>query len=36
MLENPSLIRRPVVDTGDTLHVGFRADDYARLFGAHR
>jgi Spx/MgsR family transcriptional regulator len=33
MLETPSLIRRPVLDNGDALHVGFRAEDYARLLG---
>lgn len=31
MRETPSLIRRPVIDTGEALHVGFRPDDYARL-----
>lgn len=33
MLENPSLIRRPVLDTGEDLHVGFGPEDYARLLG---
>ena len=32
MLANPSLIKRPVLDTGETLQVGFKAEDYAALF----
>ena len=32
MLETPSIIKRPVLDTGDALHVGFSDDDYSRLF----
>jgi Spx/MgsR family transcriptional regulator len=32
MLETPSIIKRPVLDTGDRLHVGFRPEDYAQLF----
>jgi Spx/MgsR family transcriptional regulator len=34
MLETPSIIKRPVLDTGRQLHVGFKPDDYARLFNA--
>jgi Spx/MgsR family transcriptional regulator len=33
MLETPSIIRRPVLDTGDALHVGFAEDRYLELFG---
>ena len=31
MAEYPSLIKRPVLDTGKTLLVGFDADAYAKL-----
>jgi arsenate reductase (glutaredoxin) len=33
MLEQPSVIRRPVLVRGGELRVGFDADDWARLFG---
>jgi Spx/MgsR family transcriptional regulator len=33
MVENPSLIRRPVLDTGEARHVGFSEDLYQGLFG---
>ncbi|MGD8914338.1 MAG: ArsC family reductase [Candidatus Thiodiazotropha sp.] len=32
MLETPSIIKRPVLEVGDRLHVGFREDDYSSLF----
>ncbi len=32
MLDNLSLIKRPVLDTGKNLHVGFKADEYANIF----
>lgn len=32
MLENASIIKRPVLDTGNTLLVGFSADEYAKHF----
>ncbi len=32
MLEQPSVIRRPVLVRGDALRVGFEADDWAALF----
>jgi arsenate reductase len=33
MLENPTLIKRPVLELDDgALHVGFNADDYEKLF----
>lgn len=31
MLENPSIIKRPVLVNGKTLLVGFKADEYAQL-----
>ncbi len=33
MLEQPSIIRRPVLARGKRLHVGFSADDYHAMFG---
>ena len=33
MLENPSIIKRPVMEHGETLHVGFKDADYAGIFG---
>jgi arsenate reductase (glutaredoxin) len=33
MAANPSLIRRPVVDDGAAVSVGFAADDWSRRFG---
>ena len=32
MVENPSLIRRPVLDTGEARHVGFSEVLYRELF----
>lgn len=32
MLANPSMIKRPVVEGGPRLMVGFKADDYAQAF----
>ncbi len=32
MLETPSIIRRPVLDTGGTRHVGFKPEQYAEIF----
>ena len=32
MLANPAIIKRPVVDTGSTHHVGFSDDRFTRLF----
>jgi len=31
MLAHPALIKRPVLEVGDTVHVGFNAADYAAL-----
>ena len=33
MLDAPSVIKRPVMDLEDRLHVGFDAETYSRLFG---
>ncbi len=32
MLENPTLIKRPVLEMDDTLLVGFKESEYQRLF----
>lgn len=33
MLEQPSMIKRPVLDVGGKLTVGFKPDTYQKLFG---
>ncbi|MBB4122117.1 ArsC family reductase [Martelella radicis] len=33
MLDKPSMIKRPVLEDGDRLIVGFKPDDYAAFFG---
>jgi len=33
MLETPSIIKRPVLDTGKSLHVGFSDETYREIFG---
>jgi Spx/MgsR family transcriptional regulator len=32
MLDNPSIIKRPLLDTGDGKHLGFKAEHYQQLF----
>ncbi len=32
MLETPSMIKRPVLDTGDARHIGFKPEHYEQLF----
>jgi len=32
MLNNLSLIKRPVLETDKTIHVGFKADEYVEIF----
>ena len=32
MLETPSIIKRPVLDTGNALYVGFKPEIYAEIF----
>jgi Spx/MgsR family transcriptional regulator len=34
MIANPSMIKRPVLEAGDVLEIGFRPERYATLFGA--
>ena len=34
MLVQPSMIKRPILVDGDRVIAGFKADSYARLFGA--
>ena len=31
MLETPTLIKRPVLDTGEQILIGFTLDDYQKL-----
>lgn len=33
MLAQPSMIKRPVLDVGDKLLVGFKPDEYAKVLG---
>ncbi|MGE3275711.1 MAG: ArsC family reductase [Vicinamibacterales bacterium] len=33
LIEHPSAIKRPIVEDGDTLIVGFSAEEYAAAFG---
>jgi Spx/MgsR family transcriptional regulator len=35
ILEQPTLIKRPLLDTGGERHTGFSAANYEKLFGAH-
>ena len=35
MLEQPTIIKRPVMDTGETLLVGFSESRYGELFRGH-
>ncbi len=32
MSETPSIIKRPILDTGDSLEVGFKPEQYAEIF----
>jgi Spx/MgsR family transcriptional regulator len=34
MLETPTIIRRPVLDTGSERHVGFAEDQYEAIFSS--
>jgi arsenate reductase len=36
MLAQPSMIKRPVLDKGGRLFVGFKPEDYAKAFDARR
>lgn len=33
MVENPSIVRRPLLDTGDARHLGFSPEQYQGIFG---
>lgn len=33
MLSNPSMIKRPLVETGTTLEIGFKPERYEEVFG---
>jgi len=33
MIANPSMIKRPILEAGDTIEIGFRPERYAALFG---
>ena len=35
ILEQPTLIKRPLLDTGHELHCGFAATNYAKIFNRH-
>ncbi|MEX1667451.1 arsenate reductase [Zhongshania guokunii] len=35
LLEHPTLMKRPLLDTGSALHLGFKADHYQSLFTHH-
>jgi arsenate reductase len=32
MLETPSIVKRPVLETGRGLHVGFKPEQYEQIF----
>lgn len=32
MLEQPAMIKRPILSVDDQLHIGFKADQYAEIF----
>jgi arsenate reductase len=32
MMETPSIIKRPVMEHGKILHIGFNAEEYAKIF----
>ncbi len=32
ILDNPTLIKRPLLEMGDDVRVGFRASDYTKIF----
>jgi Spx/MgsR family transcriptional regulator len=33
MVESPSIVRRPMLDTGGVRHLGFSPDQYQEIFG---
>ncbi len=32
LIENPAMIKRPILKVDDQLHIGFKADQYATIF----
>lgn len=32
MLQNPTIIKRPLLDDGEKLYLGFKADHYSQIF----
>ena len=36
MMGNPSMIKRPIIETGKALEIGFKPDRYAALFARKR
>lgn len=34
LVENPAMIKRPILRVNDQLHVGFKADQYATIFNS--
>ncbi|GAK15469.1 LOW QUALITY PROTEIN: glutathione-dependent thiol reductase [Vibrio sp. JCM 19053] len=34
LVENPAMIKRPILKVNDQLHIGFKADQYASIFNS--
>ncbi|MEF1341192.1 ArsC family reductase [Vibrio rotiferianus] len=34
LVENPAMIKRPILKVEDQLHIGFKADQYATIFNS--
>ncbi|MGR5318623.1 ArsC family reductase [Vibrio sp. DNB22_19_1] len=34
LVENPAMIKRPILKVADQLHIGFKADQYATIFNS--
>ena len=34
LVENPAMIKRPILKVEDLLHIGFKADQYATIFNS--
>lgn len=35
IMENPTLVKRPLLDTGKERHCGFKAENYQQIFRKH-
>ncbi len=35
VIQHPTLIKRPVLDTGDSRHVGFKEEHYRKILNLH-